>query len=447
MIKVQRHHIKKDSELFNLLDTVCLMTSELKNEIMRIINFHYEIYNTYDVSVAPIGTYPNQCSGSIFMMSNIFQIMKDSPFMFRGFITSKVMKQVMKDVENNYRNYLKSLKSYYKNNKNFKGKPKRPQYRSNSSRYLAKFEAECIATTLNSGHISIGGNSFIIDIPNILNLKQEKEKYIDEKTGKEKTKLINEIKEIVIKPSRNGYELFITYEKLDNKNELISFNNKIMGIDIGVCCLMALTSNHLDWTPTMISGARIKNIITGYVRMSKYYKKKLGKNEQKKSKRLDSILYNFYNRKNDFCHKLSRTIVNMCIENEISKIVIGNNKFWKTNTKLGKHTRMFQLIPYDTIISMISYKAEEEGIEVITREESYTSKLSFLDLDCFSNKKSNTGNRDIRSLFMSKINGGIHADINGSLNIIRKEFGNSVFDIQNIRKYKKCPKHLDIKLN
>ncbi|MFZ7942236.1 zinc ribbon domain-containing protein [Neobacillus sp. 19] len=41
----------------------------------------------------------------------------------------------------------------------------------------------------------------------------------------------------------------------------------------------------------------------------------------------------------------------------------------------------FNKIPYATFIEMIRYKAERQGIQVIDREESYTSKSSFLNLD------------------------------------------------------------------
>ena len=47
--------------------------------------------------------------------------------------------------------------------------------------------------------------------------------------------------------------------------------------------------------------------------------------------------------------------------------------------KADKQT--FIQIPYATFIEMIRYKAERLGIQVIDREESYTSKSSFLNND------------------------------------------------------------------
>ena len=78
---------------------------------------------------------------------------------------------------------------------------------------------------------------------------------------------------------------------------------------------------------------------------------------------------------------------------------------------------------------MISYKAKRHGIEVVFREESYTSKASFLsndpiptygDLDIpeFS------GQRVKRGLYKDKWHGIINSDVNGAANILRKEVGN-----------------------
>ncbi|MEH7479547.1 hypothetical protein V7157_00245 [Neobacillus drentensis] len=47
--------------------------------------------------------------------------------------------------------------------------------------------------------------------------------------------------------------------------------------------------------------------------------------------------------------------------------------------KTSKQT--FIQIPYTTFIGMIRYNAERHGIQVIVREESYTSKSSFLNHD------------------------------------------------------------------
>ena len=68
-----------------------------------------------------------------------------------------------------------------------------------------------------------------------------------------------------------------------------------------------------------------------------------------------------------------------------------------------------------------NYKAELVGIRVIVREESYTSKCSFLDLEPIERHATYLGRRVKRGLFISAQGRRIQADVNGSYNILRKE--------------------------
>jgi transposase len=79
--------------------------------------------------------------------------------------------------------------------------------------------------------------------------------------------------------------------------------------------------------------------------------------------------------------------------------------------------------------------AELVGIVVIVREESYTSKASFLDRDEIptydgSRKGPSTfsGKRETRGLYRASNGRRIQADINGSYNILRKAFPQAFSD-------------------
>lgn len=72
------------------------------------------------------------------------------------------------------------------------------------------------------------------------------------------------------------------------------------------------------------------------------------------------------------------------------------------------------------------------GIKYIETEESYTSKCSFLDLEEMKKQSNYIGNRTKRGLFVSSNGHKINADLNGSLNIIRKVANNEVFKYTNI---------------
>ena len=98
--------------------------------------------------------------------------------------------------------------------------------------------------------------------------------------------------------------------------------------------------------------------------------------------------------------------------------------------RIGKvNNQNFVYVPFNRLIHMICYKAEEYGIKVIVREESYTSRLSALDFDPlpnFGDKNANqalSSGKRIRGLFIRSNGQIINADVNGCLNIGRKELG------------------------
>jgi putative transposase len=109
------------------------------------------------------------------------------------------------------------------------------------------------------------------------------------------------------------------------------------------------------------------------------------------------------------------------------------NPFWKQAVELGKkHTQEFVHIPHAKFLELLTYKAEDVGIQVIVTEESYTSQASFLDLDVLpsydptqgagqEDKPQFSGRRDGR-WYRVKGRIPIHADVNGSYNIGRKVF-------------------------
>ena len=102
--------------------------------------------------------------------------------------------------------------------------------------------------------------------------------------------------------------------------------------------------------------------------------------------------------------------------------------FRKKLTKMGKvNNQKFVSLPHKKFVDMLTYKGFLAGIKVYTREESYTSKASFLELDDIPKYASKplewkpSGTRIKRGLYRSK-SGLINADINASYNILRKEF-------------------------
>ena len=126
-------------------------------------------------------------------------------------------------------------------------------------------------------------------------------------------------------------------------------------------------------------------------------------------------------------------------EMQIEKVFIGKNINWKQNLRFGKTVKQrFAYLPYETFIEQLRYKCRLRGITVVTQEESYTSKASFLDNDDIpvhgeiENPKF-SGHRIKRGLYQSSNRQLINADVNGSYNILRKGLTNNhlFFNVDN----------------
>jgi putative transposase len=156
--------------------------------------------------------------------------------------------------------------------------------------------------------------------------------------------------------------------------------------------------------------------------------------------------------KSDLEHKITTDMIDRCVKNCIDVIVVGRNKSMKAGNGWGaKRNRESHIFAHARFLALLRYKAEKHGIAVVTVEESYTSKSSFVDSDVlktYSEEKQKKAvedgaspeaePRDVvaysgkrspsnRNWFIRhKAAGGklsrVHADVNGAFNIIRKVF-------------------------
>ena len=112
----------------------------------------------------------------------------------------------------------------------------------------------------------------------------------------------------------------------------------------------------------------------------------------------------------------------------ITTIVIGVNERWKQSVELGKNTQSFVQMPFYQLRKMIEYKAERVGIEVISQEESYTSKADLTAGDHIptygvdDERAKFSGIRVKRGLYQNKEGNLFNADLIGAGNILRKKF-------------------------
>lgn len=209
------------------------------------------------------------------------------------------------------------------------------------------------------------------------------------------------------------YIIEILYEV--NEKLLLKDNERYCGIDLGVNNLITVGSNCINGV--IITGKPLKSI-------NHFYNKKLAKLKERQDKcknknvnkrKIEHLHFKRNNKVNDYLHKASKKLLNHLVFNQINTVVIGLNKEWKQESNLGKRNNQnFIQIPHSRLIEMIKYKCKLEGINCIIREESYTSKCSFLDNEEICKHEQYLGKRLKRGLF--KTNNGylINADLNRS---------------------------------
>ena len=190
---------------------------------------------------------------------------------------------------------------------------------------------------------------------------------------------------------------------------------------------MTVTSNKRGCKPLVINGKPLKSINQFYNKQKAKYQSELPK-DIKTSKRIQKLTFKRNNRVNDYLHKSTNYIVNFCLKNELNTIVIGYNEFWKQKVNIGKvNNQKFVQIPFERLLSILEYKCQKYGLNILSNEESYTSKCSFLDLEEIKKHDVYLGKRVKRGLFISSNGKLINSDVNGSYNILRKVFP-KVFD-------------------
>ena len=386
--------VNKQSRFYSECDKICFLSKNLYNQALYRVNKQYESDKTF------LG-YQNLTK----------QMSGENQYDFRK-MQNAVSQQTLMLLEKNYKSYFAALKEYYKNPEKFKGIPMPPRFKHKTKgRFVAVFTENSISKKqLKLGFIKLAGVDF---------------------TFKSEHKKINQVR-IIPLPNKN-YSIEIIY---DVQEKEVKENTNYAGVDIGLNNLATIVTN-TGARPVIINGKPLKAI-------NQYYNKKLAqlksklphyidKNGEKKQRKSSKAIIKLTTKRNnkikDYMHKASRKVVNIMQQNDISKVVIGQNKEWKQSINLRKSTNQnFVAIPHARFISMCKYKHELLGIEQIEREESYTSKCSFLDNETIRKHNEYKGRRIKRGLFKSANGTKINADVNGSANVLKKEVPNAFAD-------------------
>lgn len=388
---VEKHLIKKSKPEWQEIDDLCFLSKNLYNCAI------YQCRQAFFLS-NPIPSF-----------NELYHILKISSD-YKA-LPAKVSQLILKQVSKAFKSYFAALKAYKKDSSKFLGKPKLPRYKPKiKGRNILTYNYQAVSKlALKSGLIQPSGTT--LSIPT-------------------KCQKINEVRII---PSCNSYIVEVVYEVEEIKT-IEDKHHTVAGIDIGVNNLACVTSNVLDFQPFIVCGKALKSANRYYNKVKAKLQSLLPEN-QFTSKRINQLTQKRNSKVDYYLHTASRYIVNRLLENKINLLVIGKNINWKQSVNLGKATNQkFTNIPHARFINQLIYKCQLVGIKVISVNEAYTSKCSFLDLEPIKKHNSYLGKRVKRGLFKAS-NGLIYnSDQNGSLNIIRNAVGDSLFQGQPIKR-------------
>lgn len=380
----ETHQIRPNHKLYSICDELCFKSKNLYNAAL------FEFRQSYFDKEEDTLTWQN--INRIFNQSNQFDYRE---------LPSKVSNTVLKKLGNNISSFWGLVKK-----PDYNKKVRLPKYlHKTDGRFIVEFNKQTFSNKRDKdNNLIICKSSLNLTIPTRVDNPQQ----------------------IRIIPKTGCYVIEVIYEVKENKAKQ---NQRIASIDLGLNNLATVVTNDGN-NPILISGKKIKSINQYYNKMTSKQKSLLPNNIFT-SKSFDRLWLKRNNKISYEIHKITKFLANYFDERDVSKVIIGNNSGWKNGINLGKRNNQnFVNIPYAKFINQLTYKCQLLGITVITREESYTSKASFLDYDEIPNyndeiKPKFSGRRIKRGLYKSTTR-KINADVNGAYNIMAKENPNYI---------------------
>ena len=359
--------------------------------IGKLSHLSKNLYNEANYAIRQ-GFFKN---GKLIGYNDLNRLMQDSEN-YRS-LPAQTAQQILRMLDRSWKSFFKAIREWKKHLGKFPGKPKPPHYKEKDGEHILVF-------TNQQCRIRDG----VLRFPKLMKMEVH--------TRLEKVNL----REVRIVPVGTGYNVEIVYEK-EVRGQGIGKPQKIMGIDVGVRNLVTI-GNNIPEEGIAVRAGLLKSI-------NQFYNKENARlrsindlqGRKTMTRRLQRLIITRNRKIRDIMHKVSKSIVEYAKSRNIDTIVIGHNDGWKQSANMGRvNNQNFVQLPFNTLIQQIKYKAEEHGINVIVQDESHTSKCSFLDNESVEHHDAYMGKRIRRGVFQSANGKLIHADLNGSYNIIRK---------------------------
>ena len=383
-MKVQRAEqiiIKKSHPKFKIIDEMCFHSKNLYNEANYVIRQKFiesgEYINYYD-------------------MNKEFKTHDNYKACF-----SQPANCTLRLLDKNWKSYFRGIKDWKEHPEKYLGMPKLPKYLPKDGRFPWMIPNNQLYYDYEKSTIYIRNR-----------LMNDYDWY---------SRCLGRPIQVRFIPHDNYYTMEIIYEIEVEDIDKEKVSSRIAAIDIGVDNLVTMTNNVME-SPIIISGKILKSINQQYNKeRAKIQSDLMKRNGQHWSKKLETMSYKRNQRIRNYMHNTSAYIIKWCIEHNIDTLVVGKNDTWKQEKK---HMQNFTAIPYEMLLLQLQYKCENAGIKYIETNEAYTSGTSYLDNEAQIKENYNKDRRVQRGLFQAK-DTLINADVNGSLQIMRKVFPDS----------------------
>lgn len=406
--RVVKFNIKKSYTDFQYIKTQLIESKEIYNFANYILRqLYFKNFHNHKYSLNFIEEYPSL--KDLFLdyidenkqfTSLLYKIICEFAKLKKYSVNLKIVQNIVDKLKNDWTSYWKLLKM--KKTKTYDKPINIPRYKKKYN--LVEYNNQVISKKkLKLGYVGMDKMSTGIKIA-------KRHKDLDCKCFR-------------IYHKNNKFFCELIYEK---EVEQVEKNDRVAGIDIGLENLFTLAFNYNE-KGISIKGDKLK-AINQYFNKIKANLQSLLPQKQYVSKKINLLLFKRAEQLGNYTGYYVNKLIKLLREEKISKLVVEYNKGWKQEVNIGKvNNQNFVSIAFRKILDILKYKLEDNGIEYIEQEESYTSKASYLDNDDIPIYKENditeylfSGKRIKRGLYKSKENKLINADLNGALNILKK---------------------------
>lgn len=416
--RVTQRIISSDDLLYPYFDDLCRKSKLLYNAaLFRVRNIftgydkEHRTENEVEVfqEVALLQrSYPNMHVRRVISYTHLEKMMRvtENADFFSG-LPRQTAQQMVKQSVTDFKNWLTSLTEYKKHPEKYLGKPKMPRYKKSD-----------LTTVIITNQDAV---LYRDDIGMSLKLPLQKQGLYFSNLSSDPV-----LKEVKIKPYYGRFLLCLTLEEPD-----VAFDpsgSHVCAIDLGTDNFAAIVCD--DHSSAIYKGGAVLSKIQWFHKQRAKYVSIITKGHEKKhavSKRLRDLSFHYANFVKDQCHKISRSIIDFCMEHQCGTLILGVNLLWKQRSNMNKiNNQNFVSMPITLLRTMLTYKALNAGIRIIEQEESYTSKADLIANDRIptygvdDKDASFSGKRIKRGLYRCSNGMILNADCHAAANIMRK---------------------------